>query len=765
MDKQYLHKIATNNFLEYGRSVISDRALPDVNDGFKPVHRRILYSMYELGLSSGSKHKKSARVVGDVLGKYHPHGDSSVYEAMVRMSQDFSMRYPIVDGQGNFGSVDGDGAAAMRYTEARLTKIANYMIGEINKDTVDYQPNYDGTEQEPIIMANTLPTLLMNGGLGIAVGLATSIPPHNLNELLNAVDAKLQGGDIYEHIKAPDFPTGGILINADEATSIYKKGSGAFVTRCLYTNTDKEVVITEIPYSVNKSKLITSMAKLVKTKVITEISDIRDESSRTGMRIVIKLKRGVNVPVLMNKLFKKTQLETNFSINFTVLVEGKPYKLTLDEIITNYVEHLKSVFIRTAEFEHKDLTHKQNIKSALIKALENIDGVIAIIKEQPSPLEAIKTLLTVDDAGAKAIIDMKLRRLSNANADQLRTDIEEIKSRLLVLDATISDPTKDILAHNVEMSNKFGDARRTSLQSISGVTTADLIKKEDIEIILTNDGFIKRQPVSDLKIQNVGGTGKRAIKIFKGDFIKSLTRANTHQDILIFTNMGKAYKVKGYDISDSPKGVSAANLIDIKYELGEKPMVILPVDTTKKYVFIYLTNGIGKKMLLSELDRVNLTGKIATKLKLDEQLGGAILLNDGDTILSTSNEGKSLQIETTELRPMGRSARGVKIQNASGVKMVSISPEVKDVLIITEGGQGKKMSTTQIPIKGRGGKGMKAINLDTPLSIVHPITESIVSIMTSKGNKISIDTDTLHRYSRTTKGHTIIKVGAGDKVT
>ena len=766
--KKDLLDVAHSAFVEYGLSVLKDRALPDIKDGLKPVHRRILYGMSELNLSSGSKHKKSARVVGDILGKYHPHGDSSVYEAMVRMSQDFSMRYPLVDGQGNFGSVDGDGAAAMRYTEVRLTKIAKYMIGELKKGTTTWQPNYDGTENEPVRMPNTLPTLLMNGAMGIAVGLATNIPPHNINELLNAVNAKLDGEvDIYKYIKAPDFPTGGQIINADKAEEFYRKGRGSFIVRSKHTvNKKGDIVITEIPYGLNKAKLIINIAKLVKDKKIVGIKDIRDESSRTGMRIVIVLKKGISADVMMNKLYQKTQLQSNISLNFTALIDGQPSEISLDDMITHYTNHLTDIFVKTAIFEKEDISAKQHILEGRLAALTNIDGVIRVIKQSAddeASIKAVIELLGVSDIQAKAIITMRLNKLSQINADKITSTIAEYKARVIELDKTIANPIDNIKEHNQNMIDMFGDERRTSIEKQELLSDQDMVKKEAIEIILTKQGYIKRMPVGD--VQGKGGTGKYSIKLETGDSVKDLITADTHQDILLFSNHNKVYSIKAFTIPETPKGMTVQNIIDIDYLNGEHIVNILSLSDTHDYILTYLKNGKGKITDMAEYKNINKRGKRCGG-KTHDELRGVLFANKEDELLSISDKGLAIRMKIDTLRPMGRTAGGVKLQSSvNGVIMKTLKPGTESVVLLTQSGKGKRIKVEDIPVRGRGGKGMIAIKLaaGNTLKSVRKLNEGKnLTLITGKGKKISVDGKTIKVSSRIAAGSNIIKVNKND---
>ncbi|MBQ4163659.1 MAG: DNA gyrase subunit A, partial [Turicibacter sp.] len=732
------HNIAQEmrtSFIDYAMSVIVSRALPDVRDGLKPVHRRILYSMNDLGMHSDKPYKKSARIVGDVIAKYHPHGDSSVYDAMVRMAQDFNYRYPLVDGHGNFGSIDGDGAAAMRYTEARMSKLAMEMMRDINKNTIDFQPNFDGEEQEPVVLPARFPSLLVNGTTGIAVGMATNIPPHNLSEVIDGCLAYMDNPEIdvlglMQFIKGPDLPTGALILGTKGIRSAYETGYGSIMMRSKCEIVEGHggkysILVTEIPYQVNRERLIEKIAELVKEKRLDGITDLRNESNREGTRIVIELRKDVNPQVMLNNLFKLTQLQVSYGINMLALVEGQPKVLNLKEIIAAYIKHQVEVIVRRTQFDLNKAEDRAHILEGLRIALDHIDRIIAIIRGSSTDEEALNSLMSefsLSERQGKAILEMRLRRLTGLE----RGKIEEEYQGLIALIADL----RDILANEdrvhaiirdelLEIKDKYGDERRTEIVRGSDfdIEDEDLIPEEQVIITLTNNGYIKRQPISTYRSQNRGGRGVQGMGTHDDDYVKELLSTSTHDHLLFFTSKGKVYQKKAYTIPEygrTAKGLPIVNIIEIAQD--EYISAIIPVKefNEDEFLFFATREGIVKRTTLSAFGNIRTNGLIALSLREDDELIGVRKTSGNDDIIIASSGGKAVWFDESQVRAMGRTAAGVRGINleegeiAVGMEMVTMDQEI---LVVTENGFGKRTSIQEYRKTNRGGKGVKTLTI------------------------------------------------------
>lgn len=789
-----LSNVMQTSFLDYAMSVIVSRALPDVRDGLKPVHRRILFAMNELGVYSDKPHKKSARIVGDVIGKYHPHGDTAVYEAMVRMAQDFSYRYPLVDGHGNFGSVDGDGAAAMRYTEARMSKLAGEMLRDLNKNTVDFVDNYDGSEKEPAILPARFPNLLVNGASGIAVGMATSIPPHNLTEVINGTLALIENPDItveklMEYIPAPDFPTGATIMGLSSVKQAYLTGVGTVTVRAKVNivnlqNGKKEIVITEIPYQVNKKRLIERIADLAKDKIIDGITDLRDESNRKGMRIIIEIRRDANVNVILNNLYKHTQMQTTYSVNMIALDHGQPRVLNLKQILECYVKHQIEVVTRRTKYDLDKAKARLHIVEGLLIALANIDEVVATIKASKNAEEAIAQLTTkflLTEIQAKAILDMKLQRLTGLELEKLQEEKKELHE--------IVDYLEDILNHHeklmqvivselTEVQRKYGDDRRTGLDLSEDleVEDADLIPEEDVIITITNRGYIKRMTVDTYRAQRRGGKGITGSKMQEDDFIEKVIYTSTHDNLLFFTNFGKVYLLKAYQIpgaSRISKGLPLINLL--KFEAEEKLAAVINVKSLEEpgYVIFGTKNGIIKKTELIQYKNIRSTGIRAIILGEQDELIAVARTNGRQDIIFGASNGKAACFNESEVRATNRAASGVKgIRVAEGeraIGLVAVNGEEDEITIVTEFGYGKRTPTSDFKIKGRNGKGVKYMNITEksgrPVSLAPSTGEDDLMIITDKGMVIRTYLADISVIGRDTQGVRVIKLNEGQTVS
>ncbi|WP_249029287.1 DNA gyrase subunit A [Tannockella kyphosi] len=784
-----------NSFMEYAMSVIVSRALPDVRDGLKPVQRRIIYGMNDLGCYSDKPYKKSARIVGEVMGKYHPHGDSSIYEALVRMAQDFSYRYMLVDGHGNFGSIDGDGAAAQRYTEARMSKISMELIRDINKDTIDYAPNYDGEETEPTVLPARIPNLLINGTTGIAVGMATNMPPHNVEEVINAIIAVAKDPEITvlelmeNYIQGPDFPTGGYILGKSGIKKAYETGNGLVIMRAkteiIEKNNRKVIIVSEIPYQVNKARLVEKIANLARDKIVEGISDVRDESNREGIRIVIELKREVQPEVLLNQLYKLTSLQTTFGVNSISLVNNEPKTLTLKEQISFYLKHQEEVIRRRTIFDLNKAKDRAHILEGLKKALDMIDEIIALIRSSRTTDIIQQRLMEEYDMSekqAKAIREMQLQRLAGLE----RQKIEDELNRLI----EIINDLQDILDNKerllqiiedelIEIKDKYGDNRRTEIiQGTFDLEDEDLIPVEDIIISLTNNGYVKRMLIDTYKSQNRGGRGIKGMGTNTDDIVNSLISMSTHDELMFFTNKGKVYRLKGYNIPEfgrTAKGLPVVNLLNLDKDEIVKSMISVTKEDketeNKKYLFFATKDGIVKRVDLSEFDSIRQTGKIAIKLKENDELVAVKLTNGDDEILIAASNGKLVRFKEENVRQMGRSASGVRGINVDGSNLIgmTIDKEGPYIMVVTEKGYGKMSSIDEYRISNRGGKGVKTLNTTDKNGSIVALravngNEDLL-IMTDDGIMIRLPMEQVKMAGRATQGVRLIKVNDENKVS
>lgn len=785
------------SFLDYAMSVIVARALPDVRDGLKPVHRRILYGMNELGVTPEKPYKKSARIVGDVMGKYHPHGDSAIYESMVRMAQDFSYRYMLVDGHGNFGSVDGDGAAAMRYTEARMSKITLEMLRDINKNTVDFQENYDGTEREPSVLPSRFPNLLVNGATGIAVGMTTNIPPHNLSEVIAAIHILMNNedattADLMEALPGPDFPTGGIVMGKSGIRKAYETGRGTIILRAKVDietekNGRERIVATELPYMVNKAKLIERIAELARDKRVEGITDVNDESDRDGLRVVIDVRRDVSASVVLNNLYKMTLMQTTFGFNMLAIVNGAPKVLSLKQILQYYLQHQEEVVSRRTEFDLKKAEARAHILEGLRIALDHIDEIIAIIRGSQTAEVAKDQLMnnySLSSKQAQAILDMRLVRLTGLEREKVEDEYRKVM-------AAIAD-YRDILAHTeriheiiynelLEIQERFGDERRTELMvgEVLSLEDEDLIEEEDVMVTLTHNGYIKRMPTSEFKTQNRGGRGIQGMGVHEDDFIEHLVSTSTHDVLLFFTNAGKVYRMKGYEIpeySRTAKGIPVINLLGI--DSGESIQAVINIgrgngneDNEHRYLFFTTLQGVAKRTPVAEFMNIRSNGLKAINLKDGDEVINVVITDGHQNIIIGTHNGYAISFNEGEVRSMGRSATGVRgirlRENDYVVGSAVLAPESK-VLVITEKGYGKQTPAEEYPIKGRGGKGIKTANItekNGPLAgLVTVEGNEDVMLITDRGVMIRFNVDNVSTTGRSTLGVHVIKTDENSKV-
>lgn len=792
-----LSKVMRTSFLDYAMSVIVARALPDVRDGLKPVHRRILYGMNELGVTPDKPYKKSARIVGDVMGKFHPHGDSAIYESMVRMAQDFSYRYMLVDGHGNFGSVDGDGAAAMRYTEARMSKITLEMLRDINKDTIDFQPNYDGTEREPVVLPARFPNLLVNGATGIAVGMTTNIPPHNLGEVISGIHMLMKNpdvttADLMEAIPGPDFPTGAIVMGKSGIRKAYETGKGTVTLRAKVeideqANGKQQIVVHELPYMVNKARLIERIAELAREKKIEGITDVKDESDREGMRVTIDVRRDVSASVVLNNLYKLTLMQTTFGFNMLAIVNGTPKILSLKQILQYYLKHQEEVIRRRTEFELKKAKARAHILEGLRIALDHIDAIINIIRGSQSPDVAKDRLMNeyqLSDKQAQAILDMRLVRLTGLERDKVENEYSKTMVAIADYEDILAKPEridKIIYEELLEIQEKFGDERRTELMvgEVLSIEDEDLIEEENVVVTLTHNGYIKRLPTSDFKAQNRGGRGVQGMGVHDDDFIEHLLTTSTHDELLFFTNVGKVYRMKAYEIPEygrTAKGIPVINLLDISADEKIQAVINIPADkvqTDKEmYLFFITRQGTVKRTSVSEFGNIRKNGLKAITLRDGDELINVLATDDSKNIIIGTHQGYAVSFDEKDIRSMGRSAagvRGIRLRdNDYVIGSAILEPESK-VFVISENGYGKQTAASEYPIKGRGGKGIKTTNItekNGPLAGLTTVNgDEDIMVITDKGVMIRFNISDVSETGRATLGVRLINLGADSIVS
>ena len=786
-----IHNEMKNSYIDYAMSVIVGRALPDVRDGMKPVHRRILYGMSQLGVTPDKPYKKSARIVGEVMGKYHPHGDSSIYDAMVRMAQDFSMRYPLVDGHGHFGSIDGDGAAAQRYTEARMSPFSLQMLRDIDKDTVDFIPNFDGEEKEPVVLPSRYPNLLVNGSNGIAVGMATSIPPHNLGEVIDATvkiidNPEVSIDELMKIVKGPDFPTGAQILGKSGIRDAYRTGQGKIKVRAICeieeTNRGKsQIIVSEIPYAVNKARLIEKIAELIKLKKIDGISDIRDESSREGMRIVIELKRDANPQITLNQLYKHTQLQDNFSCIMIALVDGQPKLLNLYQILDEYIKFQKEVVTRRTQFDLAKAEARAHILEGLRIALDNIDEIIKIIRSAYNDAkEKLMERFGLSEIQAQAILDMRLARLQGLEREKIEKEYEELMDRIAYYKAVLSDEGMlmgVIKAELLEIKDKWNDKRRTRLApDASEFEDEDLIEEEQVAVTLTHLGYIKRVPADTYKAQRRGGKGIMGITTRDNDFVKDLIMTSTHDQLMFFTNTGKAHRMKAFQIpeaSRTAKGTPAVNFLSLMQR--ERITSIIPVKNfeEEKYLVAVTKFGTIKKTAISEYNTNRSSGIIAIKLKDGDQLIDIKQTTGKDNIIIVTRKGKCICFSEDDVRPMGRIAGGVraiKLEKDDEVVSMSLVQPGQELLVVTENGYGKRTPVKEYKIQVRGGKGLLTYD-KSKFSKTGPLIGAMVVdeddevlLINSDGIIIRIRAEEVSELGRATQGVKIMKVEDGTRI-
>ncbi|MDG1186365.1 MAG: DNA gyrase subunit A [Schleiferiaceae bacterium] len=787
-----------SSYIDYSMSVIVSRALPDVRDGLKPVHRRVLYGMHDMGVTSSKAYKKSARIVGDVLGKYHPHGDSSVYDTMVRMAQDWSLRYTLVDGQGNFGSVDGDSPAAMRYTEVRMRKIAEEMLADIDKDTVDWQLNFDDSLKEPTVLPTRIPGLLVNGASGIAVGMATNMPPHNLTESINAINAYIDNDtieidELMQHISAPDFPTGGTIYGYEGVRDAFHTGRGRIVLRGKATIEEVRgrecIIVTEIPYQVNKAEMIKKTAELVNDKKIEGISDIRDESDRKGMRVVYILKRDAVPNVVLNKLYKYTQLQSSFSVNNIALVNGRPEMLNLKDMVKHFVEHRHDVVVRRTEYELRQAEKRAHVLEGLLIAIDNLDAVIKLIRASATVDEAKSGLMTefkLSDVQAKAILEMRLQKLTGLERDKIKSEYEELMKTIEYLKSILGDKVlrmeiiKDEL---LEIKEKYGDDRRTDIEFAGGdVSIEDMIPDSEVVITISHAGYIKRTPLTEYKKQNRGGVGTKAASTRDKDFIEHVYVATNHQYMLFFTEQGRCFWMRVYEIpegSRQSKGRAIQNLINLPQD--DKVLAFINVLNLKDeeyinshHIVMCTKKGVIKKTSLEAYSRPRVNGINAITIREGDTLLEAKLTNGEQDIMLAVRSGKAIRFPEAKVRTMGRSASGVRAitvdhDNDEVVGMIVVKEgDGFDVMVVSEAGYGKRSSLEDYRITNRGGKGVKTITVTDKtgelVSLKAVTDEDDLMIITKKGTMIRMGVDTLRVMGRATQGVRLINLRSGDEI-
>ena len=784
-------------YIDYSMSVIVSRALPDVRDGLKPVHRRVLYGMHDLGVKATSAHKKSARIVGEVMGKYHPHGDSAIYDTMVRMAQDWSLRYMLVDGQGNFGSVDGDSPAAMRYTEARMQRISEEMLSDIEKDTVDYKLNFDDTLKEPTVLPTKIPALLVNGASGIAVGMATNIPPHNLTEVIDGTleyikDNSIDIDGLMQHVKAPDFPTGGIIHGYDGVKEAFHTGRGKVVMRgkaeIEEVDGKESIIVTEIPYQVNKADMIKKIADLVNDKKLEGISTIRDESDRNGMRIVFVLKRDAIPNIVLNKLFKYSPLQSSFSVNNIALVKGRPQMLNLKDMIKHFVDHRHDVVVRRTKFELKKAEDRCHILEGLIIASDNIDEVIALIKASKNAEDARDNLIKkfkLSEIQAKAIVEMRLRQLTGLEQDKLRNEYEEIKKLIEDLKDILSDESRrmSIISDELlEIKEKYGDERRSKIEYSGGdLSIEDMIPDEKVVITISHAGYIKRTPLDEYKVQNRGGVGQKASTTRNEDFLEDLFVGTNHQYMLFFTQKGKCFWMRVYEIpegSKTSKGRAIQNLINIEQDDKVKAFICtkdLKDDEyiNNHYVIMATKRGQVKKTSLEQYSRPRVNGINAITIKEDDELLEAKLTDGNSQVMLALKSGKAIRFEEAKTRPMGRNAsgvRGIRLQHDKDevIGMVAVNDMESNILVVSSNGYGKRSRLEDYRVTNRGGKGVKTISITEKtgdlVAIKNVDDSNGLMIINKSGIAIRMAVEDLRVMGRATQGVKLINIKEGDSI-
>ncbi|MGX7359383.1 DNA gyrase subunit A [Dolosigranulum pigrum] len=776
-----------NSFLDYAMSVIVSRALPDVRDGLKPVHRRILYGMNELGVTPDKAHKKSARIIGDVMGKYHPHGDSAIYDSMVRMAQDFSYRTPLVDGHGNFGSIDGDGAAAMRYTEARMSKIATELLRDINKDTIDYHDNYDGNEQEPDVLPARFPNLLVNGASGIAVGMATNIPPHNLNEVIDACALLMDNPDatvaeLMEVMPGPDFPTGASVIGMSGIRRAYETGRGSIKIRAkaridVQKNGKERIIVDEIPYMVNKAKLIEKIAELARDKRIEGITDLNDESDRDGLRIVIDIRRDTSAAVVLNNLYKLTQMQTSFGFNMLAIAGGIPRTFGLRDILEHYLQHQQEVIRRRTEFDKNKAEARAHILEGLRVALDHVDAIITLIRQSETADVAKKGLIeqfNLSDRQAQAILDMRMVRLTGLERDKIEEEYNGLLEKIAELKAILASPAhinQIIKEEMAEIAKKHGDERRTELlvgEELS-IEDEDLIEEENIAVTLSHGGYMKRMPISEFKSQNRGGRGVKGMSTNDDDFVEQLRICSTHDFLLFFTNKGKVYQAKGYEVPEygrNAKGIPALNFLNIDKDEKIQTMISMTDhESADRQLFFATRQGTVKRTALSEFENIRTSGLIAINLKEDDELVNVVVTNGNQSIVMGTHDGYAVHFAETDVRSMGRTAtgvRGVRLEEGDYVIGMEILNSDQDVFVVSENGYGKRTVAAEYAIRNRGGKGVITLNItdkNGPLVALKTVdgTEDIMMV-TDQGIMIRFDAQDISQTSRSTQGVRLMRL-------
>lgn len=782
-----LSKVMQTSFLDYAMSVIVARALPDVRDGLKPVHRRILYGMNELGVTPDKPYKKSARIVGEVMGKFHPHGDSAIYESMVRMAQDFSYRYMLVDGHGNFGSVDGDGAAAMRYTEARMSKIATEMLRDINKDTIDFQDNYDGTEREPKILPARFPNLLVNGATGIAVGMTTNIPPHNLAEVISALHILMNNpdattADLMEAIPGPDFPTGGIVMGKSGIRRAYETGRGTVTLRAKVEIEEskggrEQIVIHELPYMVNKARLIERIAELAREKKIEGITDIKDESDREGMRVTIDIRRDISASVVLNNLYKLTLMQSSFGFNMLAIVDGTPKVLSLKQILQYYLSHQETVIRRRTEFELRKAKARAHILEGLRIALDHIEAIIEIIRKSPSGDVAKDRLMSeyhLSDKQAQAILDMRLVRLTGLEREKVESEYQKTIEAIADYEDILAKPQRVheiIYQELLEIQEKYGDERRTELMvgEVTNIEDEDLIEEESVVVALTHNGYIKRLPTSDFKAQKRGGRGVQGMGVHDDDFIEHLLSTSTHDELMFFTTTGKVFSMKGYEIPEygrTAKGIPVINLLNL--EQGEKIATVLNTNNAKdkeQYLFFTTRNGVVKRTAVAEFANIRKNGLKALTLREGDELIKVSITDGNKNIIIGTHGGYAVSFAETTVRTMGRAAsgvRGITLRTDDYVVGADVLEPDSKVLVISEKGYGKQTLASEYPIKGRGGKGVKTSNITVKNGALAGLTtvngDEDIMVITNKGVLIRFNVAGVSQTGRATLGVHLINL-------